>query len=266
MSARPLASLLVNKRKLPTILRNEVSPLRIAGTAVEPFVATRRRLWGVLHSTVGKQIQHRGETITILSVYQNIRLVVPFGEGEHRAFWIPRRPINRKQFNLERRWRSRRYRTLRAPVWTGEPRPPVDQNPAVKLTEFKNILTEEEILSIYGLGFPLRAMVLQTWMPLPLRSERLRPKTRRELGEVVVVKTPFNQMPPEQREQLDAHHRLMQFLGKRPRMSPVRGYALNDVIVLGKDYKEVAEARGINARSLVVTISQAKAEMYLDEH
>lgn len=258
MSAAPFASLVLNKRKLPAILRNEVSPLRIAGTAVESLVMTPRRLWGVLHSTVGKQIQHRGQTITILSVHQNTRLVVPFGEGEHRAFWIPRRPTNRKRFNLERMWRSRRYRTLRAPVWTGEPRPPIEQNPRVELSDFKNTLTPEEIIEISKLGFDLRAMVPRTCTPF--RSERRAPKTRRELGEVVIVKTPFNQMSPEQREQLDAHQRLMRVLSGSRKSSEMTG-ALYDVIVLGRDKKEVAEARGLSHASLVVTVSRTEAKM-----
>jgi hypothetical protein len=258
MSAAPFASLVVNKRKLPTILQNEVSPLRIAGTAVESLVMTPRRLWGVLHSTVGKQIQHSGQTITILSVHQNTRLVVPFDEGEHKVFWIPRRPTNRKQFNLERVWRSRRYRTLRAPVWTGESRPPIEQNASVELSDFRNTLTHEDVIEISKLGFPLSAMVPQTCTPF--RSEHRR-KTRRELGEVVIVKTPFSQMRPEQREQRDDHQRLMQILGEMSRMSPQRASSLYDVIVLGKSSKEVAEARGMNAASLAVTVSRVRAKM-----
>ena len=121
------ASLLVNKRKLPALLRHDVPPLRLAGTTVEPLVATRSRLWGVLHSDVGKKILHRGQAVAILNVHQNTRLVVRTNEEEHKAFWIPRRPTDRTQFNIERMWRSRRSHTLRAPVWTGEPRPNVQK-------------------------------------------------------------------------------------------------------------------------------------------
>lgn len=111
-----LASLLVNKRKLPALLRHDVPPLRLAGTTVEPLVATRSRLWGVLHSDVGKKILHRGQAVAILNVHQNTRLVIRTNEEEHKAFWIPRRPTDRTQFNIERMWRSRRSHTLRAPV------------------------------------------------------------------------------------------------------------------------------------------------------
>jgi hypothetical protein len=38
-------------------------------------------------------------------------------------FWIPRRAVDRKRFNVERMKRSRRNRTLRSPVWRGEERP-----------------------------------------------------------------------------------------------------------------------------------------------
>jgi hypothetical protein len=121
-----LASLIVNKHKLPALLQNNVPPLRLAGTSVEPLVAARRRLWGVLHSDVGKQILHRGQAVTILNVHQNTRLVVRLNEEEHKAFWISRRSTDRKQFSLERMWKSRRRRALLPPVWTGEERPARD--------------------------------------------------------------------------------------------------------------------------------------------
>jgi hypothetical protein len=122
----PFASLIVNKCKLPAILRNDVPPLRLAGTAVESLVATRRRSWGVLHPDVGKQILHRGQAVAILNVHQNTRLVVLIDEEDHRAFWIPRRPTDKKQFSLERMWKSRRRRALLPPAWTGDEPPKRD--------------------------------------------------------------------------------------------------------------------------------------------
>ncbi len=141
-----------------------------------------------------------------------------------------------------------------SPHWIGEPHPPVDQNPTVELQDLNNVLTSKDIIQILRLGFPFRAMRPQTCTPF--RSEQSRSKTRRELGEVVIVKTPFNQMPPEQREQQDAHNRLMRVL----KGSQMDG-AIYEVIVLGKDKKEVAETRGINAASLAVAVSRKRAEM-----
>src|SRR5215470_15752032 len=78
------AALVVNKRNLPVILQNDVPPLRVSGTDAEPLIAAQNRLWGVSHSDVGKQIQHRGIIVTVLSVHQNIRLVVPVGQESYR--------------------------------------------------------------------------------------------------------------------------------------------------------------------------------------
>lgn len=93
-----LASLVVNKRKLPQILRNDVAPLLVAGTSVVPLLATPSRLWGVLHSDIGKKIKHKDQMATIVNVHNDIRQL----EIEGRRFWVPRRVANRKQMRQER--------------------------------------------------------------------------------------------------------------------------------------------------------------------
>ncbi len=193
---------------------------------------------------------------------RRIRPIIGLVDGEvcelnQEPFWTPRRAADRSQFFHKRQ--HKKLKGFRQPCWTGESRPPIEQNPAVELSDFKNILTPKEIIRIFNLGFPLHAMVPQTCVPF--RSERRRPKTRRDLGEIIVVKTAFNQMSPEQRMQLSDHQALMRVLSGM-RVNGDRQSGLYDVIVLGKSVKEVAEARGMNAASLAVTVSRVRAKMY----
>jgi hypothetical protein len=156
------ASLVVNKRKLPFILRSNVPPLRVAGTAIEPLVAAPNRLWGVLHSSVGKQIQHRQRAVTILSVHQNTRLVAPVG-NEDGAFWIPRRTADRKRFNIERMWRSRRRLSrdiYGSPCcYTGEPRPLADSVPVENI--YKDI-SPDTLDLLFSLGRYENCLILRS--------------------------------------------------------------------------------------------------------
>jgi hypothetical protein len=80
----------------------------------------------------GKTIQHKNRICEVVETHQRLRRLLPLvklvNENLTEAtseppFWAPRRPADRKQFNLERMWRSRRHRTLPPPVWTGEARP-----------------------------------------------------------------------------------------------------------------------------------------------
>jgi hypothetical protein len=96
-------------------------------------------------------------------------------------------------------------------------------------------------------------------LPRPIRDPEPR-KTRKELGEIVVVQTPFHAMPPEQREQKKDHNQLMRILSTM-RMGSGRESAVYGVIILGKSVREVAESRGLNAASLSVTISKVRAKM-----
>src|SRR6266852_5220981 len=60
--------------------------------------------------------------------------------------------------------------------------------------------------------------------------------------------------------QLSYHQALMRVLSGM-RVNGDRQSGLYDVIVLGKSVKEVAEARGMNAASLAVTVSRVRAKM-----
>jgi hypothetical protein len=87
----------------------------------------------------GKTIQHKNRICEVVETCEHLRRLLPlfrrvdekFVEGAPEPFWVPLRPAHRKQFNLERMWRSRRHRTLPPPVWTGEARP---KRPRAKLS------------------------------------------------------------------------------------------------------------------------------------
>src|SRR6266852_3941279 len=123
----------------------------------------------------------------VLQTNENLRRIQPIIgliDGEvcelnREPFWVPLRATDKSTFFKERQ--HKKLKGFRQPCWTGEPRPPIEQNPTVELSDFKNVLTPEEIVRIFRLGFPLRAMVPQTCVPF--RSEHRRPKTRRDLGE-----------------------------------------------------------------------------------
>jgi hypothetical protein len=210
----------------------------------------------LIHQGGFKTICHKNTLSLVVDETPSLRCILtPDFEG----FWIPRRATDRKRFKIERTHRRRLDRTLgKPPVWTGECRP---QYETVPLSQINQTLSEEEIQSIHLLGLPIWAMAQRLSLPPsspPFRTESQ--KTRRELGEIVIVKTPFNQMEPEQREQHTDHHRLMQILSGM-RLDFQRQTGLYDVIVLGKSVKEVSEARGMNLRSLAVTVSRIRAKM-----
>jgi hypothetical protein len=76
----------------------------------------------------GKTVQHENKICEVVETHPNLRRLLPLVsvmderliEGASEPFWVPRRPTDRRQFNLERMWKSRRHRTLPPPVWTGE--------------------------------------------------------------------------------------------------------------------------------------------------
>ena len=76
----------------------------------------------------GKTIQHKNRICEVVETHKHLRRVMPLinenlTEASSEPFWVPRRQADRKQFNLERLWRSRRHRTLPTPMWTAHSRP-----------------------------------------------------------------------------------------------------------------------------------------------
>jgi hypothetical protein len=173
------------------------------------------------------------------------------------SFWAPRRASDRRTFSRERRARFKTQKTSRGPSWTGEPRPQAEHVPLSSVTRD---LSQEEIRTLcVEYGFPMSAMVLRGSLPRTTVSPR--PKTREELGEIVPVKTPPSEMPYEQRMQLEDHNRLMAVFQKS-RLDLFAQDVVYSIVVLGKSVREAAEASGLSAKSLAVTVSRIRGRMY----
>jgi hypothetical protein len=68
-----------------------------------------------------KAVQHRKTLSLVLGETESLRHILPADNRED--FWIPRRPADRKRFNIWRRNRSRAHKGFSLPCWTGEARP-----------------------------------------------------------------------------------------------------------------------------------------------
>jgi len=141
----PVASLVMNKRKLPVILRNDVPLLHLENTLVQDLVATRTKLWGVLHADVSKTINYDGQPAVILNVHESIRQIGPkaaLDDSERNlkgctaeelaelrrgtCIWLPRRITTKQGFknvHIRRQFASGIRRVFSQPFWKGEPFP-----------------------------------------------------------------------------------------------------------------------------------------------
>src|ERR1700733_6315251 len=202
-------------------------------------------------------IQHRGEVSLVLDQTPSLRRVHTLRGVE---CWIPRATVaNEIRRQRERRARARfghERRTLgNPPCWTGEARPDAV---GVPLSDISRTLRQDEIWELVNdLGLDIRSAVMIGSLPRPIHNPEPQ-KRRSELGEVVTVKTPFNEMSPEQRCQKRDHDKLMRILSTL-RMDTERASACYDVVVLGAEVRTVAESRGLNAKSLAVTVSRVRA-------
>jgi hypothetical protein len=245
-SFAPSKSLVVNKRKLPAVLRNDVPPLHIAGTAAESLIVTPNRLPGVLNLDVGKQIQHRAKTVRILNVHENIRLVVPLGEEEHRAFWIPRRAVNRGDFKKERI--TRHYvagikKAFVGPHWTGESRPRAE---TVTLPPWEKLISEDLYTLTKSLGkYENRLIPESSYWDMVSAL----PPTRHE-GRLLEQKT--RQKYAALREKL--RERLLRQILEESRLPEEKQIAVYDVLGLGQVTEQAAAARRVSPVSLENTV------------
>lgn len=249
----PPKSLVVSKRQLPAILRNDVPKLSITGTTAESLIVTPDSLWGVLHSDVGRQIKHRGKTVRILNVHENTRLVVPDGEEEHRAFWIVRRAVNRRDLKEERI--TRHYvagikKAFVAPHWTGEPRPDKDTG---TLPQWESLISEDLYSLTKSLGryenrlipeSSCRDMLLK--LP-PTRHERnlLEQKTRQKYAAL--------------REKL--RERLLRQILEESRLPEEKQLAVYDVLGLGQPIEQAAAARRMAPISVENTVRRMSTKV-----
>ena len=86
----------------------------------------QKYLLRVICGRAGKTVLHRGRVVEVLETKGSLRQLLPLvesdlSESNAEPFWVPRRQSDRKRFNIERRDKSRRHRTIGV-VW-GDPRP-----------------------------------------------------------------------------------------------------------------------------------------------
>ncbi len=223
-------SLVVKKRTLPVILRNDVPPLIVRGTAVAQLIATRCRLWGVLNSDVGKRIKHGDQIAVVTNVHDNLRQI----ELDDDRVWVPRRAEDRRSFTESRR--KRRMKTVFVPPsWTGSPRP--SDVETVKRDTVKWVIDEfdhETIKSLTSSGFKA------SWLGLRFGSGGVSDYDR------------------EQRELKQKEQRKRDLLtvlnSSKSRMSTAMSNAVFDVLINGTKVGEAASSRGLNPRSLSMTL------------
>jgi len=206
-----------------------------------------------------KTLKIDGEASLVVSQTEHLRRVLRISGAE---YWIPRKTVAnaalRESESLAHKSFRRRQKPLwNQPSWTGEARP---NKGRVELSDISRTLNQDEIWELVNdLGFLFHAAVMRGSLPPPIPDSR-KEKTYAELGEVVTVRTPFNEMSPEQRWQKQDHDKLMRILSTL-RMDTERASACYDVVVLGGEVRSVAESRCLNAKSLAVTVSRIRARM-----
>jgi hypothetical protein len=242
----------------PSALMNDI-PANVRSGTLQHFLytcASHGRLTGNV-----KTLKIDGEASLILSQTEHLRQVLRVSGAE---YWIPRKTVANKalwkptRLERARRLRQRRHKSwCQPPFWTGEPRPHADSIPLPD----RALSWDEIVVLVRDLGLSWDAAVVRGSLPRPIHEpEPQKEKTRKELGEIVVVRTAFNDMSPEQRQQKKDHDALMKVLAGL-RMSPDRASAAYEVIVLGHGVREVAESRGLDRKLLSVTVSKVRARM-----
>lgn len=194
-----------------------------------------------------------GRTVQILNVHENTRLVVPVGEEEHRAFWVARRAVNRRDLKQERI--TRHYvvgikKAFVAPHWTGEPRPDKDTG---TLPQWENLISQDLYTLTKSLGKHENRLIPESsyWdmlskMP-PTRRERnlLEQKTRQKYAAL--------------REKL--RERLLRQILEVSRLPEEKRLAVYDVLGLGQPIEQTAAARGMAPVSVENTIRRMTTKM-----
>lgn len=240
-------SVVVSKSQLPAILRNVVPPLRLAGTATESIIATPNRLRGVLHSDVGKRINHKGKKATIVNVHDTLREL----EIDGRRFWVPRRARNRRNFK-QQRIKNLYDRGVKvaflAPCYTGDSKPDAE---AVSLPPWEKAISQElydfakYVAELSKIGHRKPKLLSESswsevsWgmlMQRPTRQERnmLEMKTRQKYAAL--------------KEKLQ--ERLLRQIFADTRLSNDKQFAVYDVMALGRPIEQVAATRHLPIGSL----------------
>ena len=266
-----LQSLVMSKRKLPAILRNDAPELHLGGTPVESLIAAPSRMWGVLHSEVGKKIQHDNHPATIVNVHADLRQI----EIDGNRFWIPRRFSDRKRFNVERVTRSRRHLTLRSPVWHGDERPFGARRVRVQ-SNFPDQIMVRRLCA--DLAYPKEAASAlfirahAPWMtPSPDRRKNVcrgmndtdEGKEQRDSVALPQPAHPYNPASPSRRTQVGGgwtEQRVLDGL-RNMRTDPKTKTALVEIVYRNRGTLEVADEFGLKAENLSVYASRLRGHI-----
>jgi hypothetical protein len=111
----------------PTVPFNPlIQPKDLSGK--DTLSGVQKYLLRVILGFAGKTVLHRGRLVEVIEIRDSTHRLSPLmkpdlseGNGPLDAFWVARTSADRKQFNLERRDKSRRHLTIG--VGWGEPRP-----------------------------------------------------------------------------------------------------------------------------------------------
>jgi hypothetical protein len=261
----------MNKRTLPAILRNDAPSLQSTGSTVESLIATTRRMWSVLHSDIGKTIQHDGYPATIVNVHANLRQIEIGGN----RFWIPRRLSDRKRFNVEHVTRSRSHLTLPAPVWHGDERPLGARCVRVRSNFPPQIMVKRLCAD---LGYPKEAASAffirahAPWMsPRPDRrknvctsiSEIDSGRKQRDFVALAQPAHPYNPGSPSRRTHVGGgvtEEQVQNGLRKMRTEEEIKR-ALLEIVYKGRSTLQVADEFGIAAETLYVYASRLRSHI-----
>jgi hypothetical protein len=266
-----LQSLVMNRRNLPAILRNDTPRLHSAGTAVESLIAATNRMWSVLHSDIGKKIQHGGYPATIVNVHADLRQIETGG----KRFWIPRRLYDRKRFKVERVTRSRSHLTLPSPVWHGDERPLGARRVRVR-SNFPSQIMVKRLCA--DLGYPKDAASAfftrahAPWMsPSPDRrknvctsiSETDRGRKQRDFVAFAQPAHPYSPASPSRRTHVGGgvtEEQVQNGLRKMRTEEAVKR-ALIEIVYNGRSTLQIADEFGLAAENLYVYASRLRSHV-----
>jgi hypothetical protein len=266
-----LQSLVMSKRKLPAILRNDAPKLHIAGSAIESLIATTSRMRDVLHSDIGKKIQHDDYPATIVNVHTGLRQI----EIDGNRFWIPRRLSDRKRFNVERVTRSRSHLTFRSPVWHGDERPFGARSVRVQSNFPDQIMVRRLCADLAypkdaASAFFMRAHA--PWMtPSPDRRKNVcrgmddtdEGKKQRDSVALPQPAHPYNPASPSRRTQVGGgwtEQRVLDGL-RHMRTDPKAKAALVEIVYRRRSTLLVADEFGLKAENLYVCASRLRSHI-----
>src|SRR6266566_1877983 len=155
-------------------------------TALNP---TQKYLLRVLFGAAGKTIQHKNRICEVVETHDQIRRLLPLidedlTESKANPFWVPRRPVARKELRQER-IRRLYIGGIRSPFnpphWTGDS---MEGLTAVPLPA-SGLDSEYVLTLVRDLGYPIEAALAAMAHPPKVRQPDRRRKTDEEGGSIV---------------------------------------------------------------------------------